>query len=136
MTNFTEHQVIEAQRIYKSIFKKPIQEPLITRFLEASQTVIHTVNDEQAIICQTALERNLDLEALEIAARRSRKLKLLSDKFRLMIYLAETLPDHQQYYVNSKSSWLGGISAILIGGVRTSFKLIKGTYLLKKPGNV
>jgi hypothetical protein len=60
MTNFTEHQVIEAQRIYQSIFKKPIQEPLITRFLEAHNRY-HTVNDEQAIICQTALERNLDL---------------------------------------------------------------------------
>jgi len=136
MFDLTDRREFEADRIYQAIFNKPIREPLLTRFVEASQFGLPATDDELAGIYEAALEKNLDLEALEIAGRYTRKMQSLSTKFRLMIYLAETLPDHQQYYVNSQSGWLNGITAILIGGIRTSFKLIKGIYLLRKYRNV
>ena len=77
-----------------------------------------------------------DLEALELAARYTRKLPLLTRKFRLMAYLAETLPENQDFFINERSSFLAAFGAAWPGGLRTVCKMLKALWLLRRCAHV
>ncbi len=127
----TDAEDFEAQRLYYALFKKPAPELTRLRFIAASQSVFASVHPQEKAIYETALKNVSDLEALEIAARRTKRLPLLSAKMALIIYLAETLPDHQHYFVNERTSFLSGLCAIIKGAMKTGLKFVKGLYLLR-----
>jgi len=79
-----------------------------------------------------ALDRVDDLEALELAARHTHRLKTLSDRFRLMIYIGETDPELQHFYVGPPIGFVRGLASVAGGAFRTVAKLVKGWFLLKR----
>jgi hypothetical protein len=53
----------------------------------------------------------------------------LSRKFRIMVSVAETVPETQLHFVNENSSLLRGLAVLAAGGFRSVGKLAKGLML-------
>jgi hypothetical protein len=51
-----------------------------------------------------------------------------------MIFIAETLPENQPHFINTKSSLAKGAAGVTFGLAKTSLKLFKGIYLLWRYG--
>jgi hypothetical protein len=127
---------MEARRIYLSIFGRPIPPIVQERFIAASAQLDRTVSPQELEEYGRLLAACTDLEAVEVAGRYTRRMKLLSRKFRLMVYLAETLPENQSFFVNERSSFLAGLWHSIAGTIWTVLKVIKGLWLLKRNGIV
>ncbi len=125
---------LEAERIYAAIFGRPIPAIVAERFRLASERINHTVPAAELASYHRSLAACRDLEALEVAARYARRSTLLSRKFRLMAFLAETLPENQDLFVNTRSSLIAGLFLAVTGTLRTIFKLLKGLWLLGRAG--
>ena len=125
----------EVERLYFSVFRKTAPELLKTRFYRASQRIFATVDTRQQSLYKIALKNDWDLEALEIAGRYTGRLPLLSVKIRLIVFLAETLPDHQHFYINDKSNFLLGLTSLIKGFIKSVIKLAKGLYFLRALNN-
>ena len=126
----------EARKIYAAIFGGEIPPVVINRFVVATQRLNANVPQAEADACYRALLACDDLEALEVAARYTRKLPLLTRKFRLMAYLAETTPETQDFFINDRSNLLAGLWAAFTGGLRTVVKLPAGLWLLWRCAHV
>lgn len=122
----------EARKIYAVIFGRAIPPIILDRFVLASKRLNASVPQAEMDAYYRALTACGDLEALEVAARYARKLPLLTRKFRLMAYLAETLPENQLFFINERSSLLVGVWAGFTGGLRTVVKLFAGLWLLQR----
>lgn len=120
----------EAGRIFRAIFGGSPSAVVVERFLVASDLL--NSNSEAAAVeaYYDAIARVADLEALEIAARYRHRLDLLCKKFLVMVYLAETVPENQQYFVKRRRDRAGTIAALFFGATRTAFKFVKGIFLL------
>ena len=122
----------EAARIYRAIFGDEVPGVVAERFVGASAALDPSVAPEALVAYRLALDRVGDLEALEVACRYARRLPLLSRKFRLMVYLAETIPDNRERFINDRDAVLAGYTVVALGALRTAFKLVKGFTLLRR----
>ena len=122
----------EARRVYRAIFAQDIPDIVRQRFVNAAARLNanYSSNEQQAYY--RAIENVDDLEALEVAARYRRSMPLLEAKFCMMVYLAETVPETQHFYVKSHPSTVGAWWGFFSGGMRTAVKLAKGALLLRK----
>lgn len=125
----------EAERIYHAIFRAQIPPIIKERYFRAAGILFSRFSSEENRAFKVALARVSDLEALEIAARLRRKMPPLVFRFRLMVHLAENLPDNQSVFVNSRNQRILGYFSLLCGGLRTLFKSVKGLFLLRRIGN-
>jgi hypothetical protein len=124
----------EAERIYHALFGARISDAVRDRFVRASRRLESATDPTEVARYRRALERVNDLEALEIACRYRRTLPLLSRKFRIMVAMAETVPETQSHFVNETSSLLRGITTLVAGGFRSAYKLGKGILLQQRLG--
>ena len=125
-----------AERLYRAVFREDAPALVIERFLEASRLLDASASAQERASCQRVFERVRDLEAIEVAARYRRKLRLLSDHLRLMVYLAETEPHNQRFFVKRRANRAAAFAAVGAGAFRTAYKLAKGTVLLARVGDV
>lgn len=117
---------LEADRIYRALFDSDAPQVIRHRFAQPSAVLNARSVSRDVQRYYHAVEHVRDLEALEVAARVTGRLPLICEKFRVMVYLAETLPENQSHFVNEHDSrWLG-LWSILRGGVRTGWKLARG----------
>ena len=116
----------EANRIYKTLFKKDIPDILIHRYEEAQSILHQSFSEEDIHKCNLLIDRVNDLEALEYVSRIFNANKLLSRKFELMIWLTSTLPEHYQEYVNEKDQTLFGKGILFLFSLHTVCKFFKG----------
>jgi hypothetical protein len=130
----------EARKIYAAIFGREIPPLVLDRFVVASKRLNQSVPQAQMDSYYRAMSACNDLEALELVARYTRRytrrFPLLSRKFRLMAYLAETLPENQAFFVNERSSLLAGITRSAGGAFRTVFKMLKGLWIVRRVAHV
>ena len=126
----------EAEKIYKAVFKTQIPPPIKERFLRASKKLSAGFTQEEMDEYRYVMLKISDLEALELAARRKNRLPLLVSRFRLMVYLAETMPENRKFFLGLKSRRLIWPWCIKFSGLRTVIKLIKGSFLLRALKNV
>jgi hypothetical protein len=122
----------EAEKIYYSIFKAPIPLPLKERFQRASKDLSVCYTQEEMAEYNRVLSKASDLEALELVVRHAKKLPILVMKFNLMIYLAETLPQCRNFYINRDDTLYEGWAFLFFSGLRTIVKYLKGLFLLAK----
>jgi len=122
----------EAEKIYYALFKKEIPLKLKRHFHEAASRLFTSYSWERKEECRRALVEVTDIEALELAARIHNKLPLLVSKFRLMVYLSETLPQNINYFLNLQDKKFKGKGIVFFSGLRSLIKYIKGIFLLKK----
>lgn len=116
----------EAERIYHSLFNKKIPESLKIHFNNISGEIDnHYHHDEVRKYYDLILKVN-DLEALEITARYLKKLPILTEKFKVMVYLAETLPDNYDVFVNENPQRFFAYIYFISSVCRTFLKITKG----------
>jgi hypothetical protein len=122
----------EARKIYAAIFGREIPPLVLDRYVIASKRLNQSVPQPEMDSYYRAMMACGDLEALELAARYTRKYPLLSRKFRLMAYLAETMPENQTFFINERSSFAGGMARSAAGGFRTVYKMLKGLWFVRR----
>jgi hypothetical protein len=122
----------EARKIYAAIFGREIPPLVLDRYVIASKRLNQSVSQAEMDSYYRAMMACPDLEALELAARYTRRFPLLSRKLRLMAYLAETLPENQAFFINERSSFIGGMARSAAGVFRTVYKMLKGLWLVRR----
>ena len=131
-TEFTTRREREGRRIYHSLFRRDIPSILLERYLVAAERMDAEFGAQELDATYRAVEAQEDLEALEFAARLTGRLPLLRRKFQAMVYLAETLPDHQVFFVNRRSNRLGGIVTLGSSALVSVVQGIKGLLALRR----
>lgn len=126
-----EGRAFEAQAIYWAVFRGNAPPVLIRRYELAAGQLDAAAKPGDLAAVQQLLAQRADLEAAELAGRLTGRLPLLTRKFTVMTYLAETLPDHQQFYVNRRSSRAAGAATLAWAGMLTAVKLARGLWLLR-----
>lgn len=121
----------EGRKIYTAIFGREIPPIVLDRFMAASKRLNALTAQTEVDRCTRALLACPDPEALELAARYTRRLPLLTRKFRLMAYLAETRPENQHFFINQRSSFVGGLFHVAWAGLHTVWKMLIGLWLLR-----
>jgi hypothetical protein len=131
-SDFQARRAQEGRRIYRALFRREIPPVLLARYLVASEWLDASFSPQELDATYRAIEAQHNLEALEFAARLTGRLPMLRRKFQAMVYLAETLPDHQSFYVSRRSSWLGGVAALAASGFESGVQGIKGLLALRR----
>jgi hypothetical protein len=122
----------EAQRIYYTLFRREIPPVVAERFAQASARLEASLPPGDVAAYHRAVASGADLEALELAARYTRKLPLLTRKLGLMAYLAETQPENQPLFINERSSYIAGFVRLGVAALHTVWKMVKGLWLLRQ----
>ena len=120
----------EAERIYYSLFKKKIPASIQYHFNRLSEKLENNYSENEIKKYSSYIVKTYDLEALEIAARYFKKLPLLTEKFKIMVYLAETLPENYVIYINEKNNRFFGCLLLMTSAFRTLYKFIMGIFFL------
>ncbi|GBE17306.1 hypothetical protein BMS3Abin15_01147 [bacterium BMS3Abin15] len=121
----------EAERIYKAIFRKNIPSAIREHFRIISKEIELRSTDEEIEKCSEIIKKVRDLEALELTARYLKRFPVLTLKFKIMLYLAETLPENYHEYINEKNGIFSGYLLLIVSVFRSFYKFIKGFFLLK-----
>ena len=96
-----------------------------------SEQVETNYSTDEILKYQKYVRKVNDLEALEIAARYTGNLKLLSEKFIARVYIAETVPENYGVFINDQNNLLKGYFLSMLAVVSTVVKVVKGLILLK-----
>jgi|Deesub1362A_J573_1020465.scaffolds.fasta_scaffold05432_3 hypothetical protein len=120
----------EAERIYKTFFGTKVPESIQKQFNTISGKIDSLFNSEEIRKYNKSILQIHDLEALELAARYFKKLPILTLKFKVMLYLAETLPVNYSKFINEKDGPFIGCLLLFYSLLRSAFKFMKGTCLL------
>lgn len=126
----------EAERIYRAIFKAPIPSEIRERYHQAIHILFPGPMQKEDQVLAELLRTVSDLEALELAARRRNKMHPLVFRFRLMVHLAENIPANQRIFVNSSGRRIHSYISLVLGSIRTLYKFLKGSFLLRRTGDV
>jgi len=121
----------EGRKIYAALFSGETPPAVLARFVAAAKTLNSTAPQAEVDRSTRAALTCRDLEALELAARYTRRLPLLTRKIRLMAYLAETQPENQRLFINRESSLLRGIFYVAWAALHTAWKMLVGLWLLR-----
>lgn len=122
----------EADAIHRAVFRCPASDVVAARFARVSSLLDETAGEDEARRYYAAIERVNDVEALEVAARYRGTLPLLTRKMHAMVYLAETVPENQAFFVDTRRSRAAAYAALVWGGLRTALKIAKGLALLTR----
>ena len=125
-----KRNIHEAEKIYFALFKKAIPELTRQRFNQASLLINNGCGQDEIDEYYHVIDRAKDLEAVEYAARFFGRLALLSKKFRLMVCLAGAQRECYDIFVNRKDRPMYGKLALLLAGLQSAYKLLKGLCLL------
>lgn len=125
-------QETEAKKIYRAIIYNDVPAAVARRFIDLSTLLNQKMPSAELEYYYRAIQDIDDLEALEIACRYMGKLSTLTQRFRIMVYLAETLPENQYVFINRTSSMIKGVMYIILGALHTVFKFGIGLFLLTK----
>ncbi len=124
-------RAFEAQAVYWALFRGDAPSVLVRRYEQAARQLDAAAKPGDIAEVHQLLAQRADLEAAELAGRLTGRLPLLTRKFTAMTYLAETLPDHQQFYVNRRSSLVAGLAELAWASMLTAVKLARGLWLLR-----
>jgi len=121
----------EATKIYHAIFNKNIPTLIQDHFRNISKKIDGSYSEGEVSKYRECIFKVHDLEALEVAARLFKKLPILTDKFKVMVYLAETLPENYSVFINEEKKRASGYMILISSLIRTMYKITKGLFLLK-----
>ena len=120
----------EAERIYNAIFSKDMPPEIRQHFLVLSKKIEDRFADKDVKKYSDIIKKVGDLEAVELAGRYLKRLPILSLKFKIMFFLAETLQENYDEYINREDNILSGYLLLTASVLRSLFKFSKGVLLL------
>ena len=116
--------------MYHTLFNRPIPPVVGERFAAGSARLEANASPEEVARYRAAVSSGLDLEALELAGRYTRRLPLLTRKLRLIAYLAETVPQNQGLFISHRDNLPGALVRVAWATLRTAWLMAKGLVLL------
>jgi hypothetical protein len=122
----------EARKLYRAIFREHAPNVVVQRFLEPAARLEAAEPPPERERYHRAIASIGDLEALEVACRYRNQMPLLSATCRLIVYIAETIPENQRFFVKRRDSLPATLWALAAGAARTAYKLVKGSFLLSR----
>lgn len=129
----SQTSISEAKNIYQAIYNEDIPEFVEEKFEEASLRILANYRQDEKLLYEKIIQNVSDLDAIETAARYTNTMKLLTTKFQLMVYLAETVPENHKFFVNEQDIGFSKTALILfIGAVKTLIKFLRGFYMLRR----
>jgi len=120
----------EADRIYEAIFDTKAPESIIKHFKAISGKIEDRFSEDEIEDYYKYIQKVQDIEALELAARYTKKLPVITEKFKIMVYLAETLPDNYKVFVNEKPGFFAAALLLTASIFRAGCKMVKGIYII------
>lgn len=124
----------EAYRLHLCVFGQPPRPILVERFAALSLRIDLTASGAEKERYYRILDNAPDLEAVEFAARITKRVPLLTRKFRAIVALAETLPENQDFFINRHAGWLTGALACFWACLWALYKLPVGLWYLRQVG--
>ncbi len=116
----------DAEKIYYSLFKKKIPEAIQYHFNNISKEIDNNYPQDKVRKYYEVIRTVHDLEALELTARHLKKMPVLTEKFKVMIYLAETIPGNYDVFINETPKRFSVYVSMVLSAVRSMFKITKG----------
>jgi hypothetical protein len=120
---------VEANHIHRVLFGHDAPEEVLRQYASALEAP--PLADWPRINLERLIERGADLEALELALRRSRRRNALTQRFQVLCYLAEVRPDNFGRFVNERRRWPAGWLILGLHLLRSIYKLAKGRRLMR-----
>jgi hypothetical protein len=77
-------------------------------------------------------KRKVDLEAMELALRRTNPFNFLTQRFRVLCYLVEAQPDYFHRFVNDRPRFFTGALVLGLMTLRSACLAVKGRWLVKR----
>jgi len=112
----------EADRIHRILFGVAASEELKRRYAAAIASVPADVTQHGAL----TFDAGADLEAIEFALRRKNPFNPLTQRFRVVTYLAEIEPAHFTRFVAERRRFWAGAGALVRAAARTVYLGLKG----------
>jgi len=119
----------EAQALHRCVFGGAAPELLVDSYV-AAHRVVRPDTDLQGV--RRAVERGLDLEALELYWRIRRPKHALVQKAQILVYLAEALPEYQLRIVGQARRTDWALWRLAGHGLRSLAKFLQGAYLIQR----
>jgi len=119
--------ISEADRIYETIFDRKAPKPIKKYFEAISEKIEARFSVDEVIEC---IQKIHDLEALELAARYTKKIPVLTEKFKIMVYLAETLPENYSVFINERPKYFFAYVSLISSLFRSCYKIVKGFIIM------
>jgi len=120
---------VEANHIHRALFGHDAPEEVQRQYASALEAP--PLADWPRVNLDRLIERGADLEALELALRRSRRRNALTQRFQVLCYLAEVRPDNFGRFVNERRRWSAGWLILGLHLLRSLYKLAKGRRLMR-----
>jgi hypothetical protein len=121
----------EAENIHRVLFDGAASENLKRRYVDALQSALEAADAPKLGPLSTA---GSDLEAIELALRRKDAQNPVTQRFRVVSYLAEVEPKNFDRFVAERPQFWRGIRALLRGGLRALYLALKGASLVRRHG--
>jgi hypothetical protein len=129
----TERLKSEADHVHRALFGTDAPEE-VKRQYEAALRILPLDSMPNHDLIRLA-EEGADLEAIEIALRRKNPSNALTQRFQVMCYLAEVRPAYFDRFVNRRRSFFTGVLSLGWFSLRSAYKAMKGSYLLRRHGS-
>jgi len=120
---------VEANHIHRALFGHDAPEEVQRQYASALEAP--PLADWPRVNLDRLIERGADLEALELAVRRSRRRNALTQRFQVLCYLAEVRPDNFERFVNERCRRPAGWLILGLHLLRSLYKLGKGRWLMR-----
>ena len=121
----------EVRYLHASFFRGNPPSEIVERYAAAHQ--VCGLPEEDHIV-STIVSRNLDAEAVELILRLRRGNPVLTRKIQILFYLVEVRSRYYSYFVSGHTGFTRASFDLLTSTARTVWKLIKGTYLVRRYG--
>jgi hypothetical protein len=120
----------EGKLLHASIFRSPIPEPVLQKYIEAHHYYLISPDLSELTWMNKVIRLRFDLEALEIALRFSNQRHLLVRKVKILVYITEAFDGYRPLFINEHPQKLRAIVTLAFYGLKTVWKFLKGKFLL------
>ena len=135
MTSDSDFLVREARHLHACLFKTEIPPEVVERYVRANQLCFPHYDEPTVRMLSRLVNRQLDVEAVELVLRTTRKHRLLTRKVQILFYLLEVRSAYYSQFVNTAPDALA-IFKLVAELIKTGLKFGKGQYLVRKHGLV
>jgi len=122
----------EVVYFYKIIFGGFPPQVIIKEYIKANNLLL---SEEERLKLKEIILEKADIEAIEIASRLKFTNNLLTRKIHILMYLAETIPQNFETFINVKNRRIFAFINLSYNFVRSIYKFVKGKFLLKRYKN-
>lgn len=127
---FHSELVSEARTLHRFVFNSDVPQDVSEKYVMSHDYYLTEATDKDLLWMKRALQRGLDLEALEIALRIIKKNHILVRKIKILVYISESFTAYYGAFVNERSQRRNAFAILSFHLIRSVYKFLKGTFLL------